>query len=70
MTDSITDDRTLAASKVTKASEAARRYASALFDLAQDKGALAEVHKDFQAFAELPKESKDLAIRRMRKWVP
>ncbi|MEP0315868.1 ATP synthase F1 subunit delta [Hyphomonas sp.] len=50
----------MAASKVTQASEAARRYASALFDLAQDKGELAEVHKDFQAFAKLPQQSKDL----------
>jgi F-type H+-transporting ATPase subunit delta len=56
------DDTTLAATKVTQASEAARRYASALFELAQDKGELADVHKDFQAFAELPKQSKDLAI--------
>ncbi|MEE2922797.1 MAG: ATP synthase F1 subunit delta [Pseudomonadota bacterium] len=52
----------MAATKVTQASEAARRYASALFELAQDKGELADVHKDFQAFAELPKQSKDLAI--------
>ena len=51
----------MAASKVTQASEAARRYASALFDLAQDKGELASVHKDFQAFAKLPGEAKDLA---------
>ncbi len=56
------DDTTLAATKVTQASEAARRYASALFELAQDKGELADVHKDFQAFAELPKQSKDLGI--------
>jgi len=61
LADSTTDDRTLAASKVTQASEAARRYASALFDLAQDKGELASVHKDFQAFAKLPGEAKDLA---------
>ncbi len=56
------DDGTLAASKVTQANEAARRYASALFDLAQDKGELANVHKDFLDFAALPQQSKDLRI--------
>ncbi|MCA8899690.1 MAG: ATP synthase F1 subunit delta [Hyphomonas sp.] len=43
-----------------QASEAARRYASALFELAQDKGDLAKVHKDFKAFAELAAGSEDL----------
>lgn len=58
--DSTTDDQTLAGSKTTQASEAARRYASALFELAQDKGDLASVHKDFKAFVELAKGSEDL----------
>ena len=56
------DDRTLAASSVIQMSEAARRYASALFELAQDKGELASVHKDFSAFVQLAKESKDLRV--------
>lgn len=56
------DDRTLAASSVIQMSEAARRYASALFELAQDKGELASVHKDFSAFVQLAKESKDLTV--------
>ncbi len=50
----------MASSSVTQASEAARRYASALFELAQDKGDLAAVHNDFKAFVELVKGSKDL----------
>lgn len=48
------------ASSVTQTSEAAQRYATALFDLAQDKAALADVYKDFQAFAESVRTSKDL----------
>lgn len=48
------------ASSVTQTSEAAQRYASALFELAQDKGALAAVHKDFGAFAASIRKSKDL----------
>ncbi|KCZ55501.1 hypothetical protein HY29_12315 [Hyphomonas beringensis] len=54
------DDRTLAANKVTHASEAARRYASALFELAQDKGAIADVHNDYKAFVAMAEESEDL----------
>ena len=49
------------ASSVTQTSEAAQRYASALFELAQDKGALAAVYKDFRAFADSVRASKDLA---------
>lgn len=49
------------ASSVTQTSEAAQRYASALFELAQDKGALAAVYKDFQGFAASVRASKDLA---------
>ena len=52
----------MAASNVTQASEAARRYASALFELAQDKGELASVNTDFKRFADLAKNSKDLSI--------
>ncbi len=48
------------ASSVTQTNEAAQRYASALFELAQDKGALAAVYKDFRAFAESVRTSKDL----------
>lgn len=54
------DERPLAGSKTTQASEAARRYASALFELAQDKGDLANVHNDFKTFAEMAKGSEDL----------
>ena len=56
------DERPLAGSKTTQASEAARRYASALFELAQDKGDLANVHKDFKAFADLAEGSADLTL--------
>jgi F-type H+-transporting ATPase subunit delta len=50
----------LPASSVTQTSEAAQRYARALFDLAQDKNALAAVHKDFKAFVASVRASKDL----------
>jgi F-type H+-transporting ATPase subunit delta len=50
----------LPASSVTQTSEAAQRYALALFELAQDKGALAAVYKDFRAFAASVRASKDL----------
>ena len=52
----------MAASTPTHASEAARRYARALFELAQDKGQLADVHSDFKAFVEMAKSSQDLTI--------
>lgn len=58
----IMDERPLAGSKTTQASEAARRYASALFELAQDKGELANVHKDFKAFTDMVKGSADLKL--------
>lgn len=45
---------------MTQTSVAAQRYATALFELAQDKGALAVVHQDFRAFASSVRESKDL----------
>lgn len=50
----------MAGSKTTQASEAARRYASALFELAQDKGELANVHNDFKVFTDMVKGSEDL----------
>lgn len=55
-----TDFKTLPASNVIQTSETAQRYARALFELAQDKGDLAAVHKDFRAFAALIKSSDDL----------
>jgi F-type H+-transporting ATPase subunit delta len=51
----------LPASSVTQTSEAAQRYASALFELAQDKGALAVVYKDFRAFAASVRACGDLS---------
>lgn len=42
-------------------SAAAQRYASALFDLAQENGALSEVHKDSADFAELASKTDDMA---------
>ncbi|MFN7057090.1 ATP synthase F1 subunit delta [Hyphomonas sp.] len=48
------------ASTVIQTSETAQRYARALFELAQDKGDLAAIHKDFSGFAALVRESADL----------
>ncbi len=42
-------------------SESARRYAKALFDLAQEKGVLADIHREFAAFTETVAQSKDLS---------
>ncbi len=42
-------------------SEAARRYASALFDLAQESGSLADIHTQFSGFAKVLAESEDLS---------
>jgi F-type H+-transporting ATPase subunit delta len=50
----------LAASSANTASEAARRYAGALFELAKDKGALEAVAGDLTTFAGLASDSKDL----------
>lgn len=50
----------MAASTVTQASEAAQRYASALFDLAQEGGALADIHRDFAALVALARDSDDM----------
>lgn len=51
----------LASTSVIHVSEAARRYASALFDLAQDKGVLSDVHNDLGEFAKMAREDDDLA---------
>ncbi len=48
------------ASSVKQTSEAARRYATALFELSQDKGELAAVHKDFRSFVASIRASDDL----------
>lgn len=50
----------MAASTATTASEAARRYAGALFDLAKDKGALADVSADLKTLIGLAGDSEDL----------
>lgn len=50
----------MAASSVIQTSETAQRYARALFELAQDQGVLADVHRDFSAFSALMRESADL----------
>lgn len=55
-----TDPKTLPASNVTQTSETAQRYARALFELAQEKGELATVHKDFSGFTSLVNASADL----------
>ncbi|MEL6753279.1 MAG: ATP synthase F1 subunit delta [Pseudomonadota bacterium] len=51
----------MADASITRPSEAAQRYASALFELAQDKGKLSEVNRDFAAFAAMARESEDLS---------
>ncbi len=53
----------MAGSTATHASAAAKRYAIALFELAQNSGALSDIHREFEAFAELTRSSDDL--RRM-----
>ena len=55
----LTDDA-LAAASATTASEAARRYAGALFDLAKDKGELAEIAGDLKTIEALAADSEDL----------
>ncbi len=49
------------ASSVIQTSETAERYARALFELAQERGVLAEVYADFRAFAGLVRASSDLS---------
>ena len=55
----LTDD-TLAAASATTASEAARRYAGALFDLAKDNGELAVIAGDLKTLESLAAGSDDL----------
>ncbi|NQY97098.1 MAG: ATP synthase F1 subunit delta [Henriciella sp.] len=50
----------MAAASATTASEAARRYAGALFDLAKDKGELAEIAGDLKTIEALAADSEDL----------
>ena len=52
--------QTLAASNASLANEAAQRYASALFELSQDKAQLETVHADLQSFAGLVRDNADL----------
>ncbi len=52
----------MAKAPTSAVSEAARRYASALFDLAQDGGRLAAVHADFTALVALVHDHRDLAV--------
>jgi len=54
-----TDD-TLAAASATSASEAARRYAGALFDLAKENGELAAIAGDLKTLESLASGSEDL----------
>ncbi len=51
----------MAQASASLASEAAQRYASALFELAQEKGRLAEVNAAFADFAGLAREDDNLA---------
>lgn len=51
----------MTASSASQSSEAARRYASALFDLAQDKRALSDVHAAFEQFIGASQENEDLS---------
>ncbi len=53
-------DKDLARSSVTTASEAARRYASALFELASEKGEVNTVAADLKAFAAAVSENADI----------
>ena len=50
----------MAGSSATHASAAAKRYANALFELAQNSGALGDIHREFEGFASLARESDDL----------
>ena len=52
----------MAASSASHANETARRYASALFDLANDNGELDTVAKDLKSLAAMASDSKDLTI--------
>lgn len=52
----------MAASSASHANETARRYASALFDLARDKGELETVAKDLKGVIAMASDSKDLTL--------
>ncbi len=52
--------KVLAAASASPANETARRYASALFDLAKEKGELERVDTDLASFAKMAKDSEDL----------
>ncbi|WP_084398815.1 ATP synthase F1 subunit delta [Henriciella aquimarina] len=52
----------MAASSASHANETARRYASALFDLAEEKGALETVATDLKDVLAMAKGSKDLTL--------
>ena len=54
-------DFDLAASTASNVSEAARRYAGALFDLASDKGELAAIAAELNTFESMARDSDDLA---------
>jgi len=45
-------------------SEAARRYATALFDMAKESGSLAEIQTSFEGFAKTLASNEDLALRK------
>lgn len=47
---------------MTRASEAAKRYANALFELAQDSASLATIQKEYKVLSGLVKGSKDLRV--------
>jgi len=53
-------DFDLAASTASNVSEAARRYAGALFDLASDKGELAAIAAELNTFEGMARDSDDL----------
>lgn len=52
----------MAASSASHANETARRYASALFDLANEKGELDTVSKDLKSVIAMAAASKDLSV--------
>ncbi|WP_300377241.1 ATP synthase F1 subunit delta [Henriciella sp.] len=52
----------MAASSASHANETARRYASALFELAQDKGELETVATDLKSVIAMAADSKDLSL--------
>ncbi|MEO0982963.1 MAG: ATP synthase F1 subunit delta [Pseudomonadota bacterium] len=51
----------MAQASASLTSEAAQRYANALFELAQDKGQLADINTSFADFAALARDNEDLS---------